>query len=66
MSKQKKCNFNDRARSLAEREVGCPLDHCECGTHDADNELHLCPPPLDDAQQAARNAELAAGWDQNP
>lgn len=28
-----RCNWNQRARSLAEREVGCPLDHCARGHH---------------------------------
>jgi hypothetical protein len=28
-----RCEFNERARSLAEREVGCPLDHCPAGHH---------------------------------
>mgnify|MGYP000996471985 CR=1 FL=1 len=28
-----KCNFMQRARSLAEREMGCPLDHCPNGHH---------------------------------
>lgn len=37
-----KCNFDDRAMSFAAREMGCPLDHCECGTHDADCIEHQC------------------------
>jgi len=28
-----RCRFNERARSLAEREAGCPLDHCANGHH---------------------------------
>lgn len=28
-----KCNFMERARSFAEREVGCPLTHCVRGHH---------------------------------
>lgn len=43
-----KCNFSRRAKSLAEREVGCPLDHCMCGTHDAENKAHECKIPEDD------------------
>jgi len=31
--KAKKCDYMQRAMSWQEREVGCPLDHCCCGTH---------------------------------
>lgn len=44
----KKCNHSQRAESPFEIEVGCPLDHCLCGTHDADNEHHECKPTEDD------------------
>jgi hypothetical protein len=40
---EKPCNFSNRPMSFAAREVGCPLDHCMCGTHDVDNERHVCP-----------------------
>jgi len=34
--KVKKCRYMEQARTWQEREVGCPLDHCQCGTHDVD------------------------------
>ena len=37
-----KCNFMRRATSFAAREMGCPLDHCACGTHDVENADHEC------------------------
>lgn len=40
MLENKKCDYMKRAKSFAEREVGCPLDHCPCGTHNVD---HDCP-----------------------
>ena len=48
-----------------EREVGCPLDHCACGTHDVNNKEHECKeePEFDEDIAAA---ERAAGWDPNP
>ncbi len=60
----KKCNFNQRVRSFAEREAGCPLDHCECGTHDTANEQHECV--IDEYEPDIHEAELRAGWDSNP
>lgn len=56
-----KCNFAERARMSAEREGGCPLDHCACGTHDPN---HVCERDEIDEEVAA--AERAAGWDPNP
>lgn len=38
-----RCNFNRRARSLAEQEVGCPLTHCRNGHHVPDNSTEPCP-----------------------
>jgi len=50
MDLTRKCNFMERAFTLAEREFGCPLDHCACGTHDVENKEHECeidePPDL--------------------
>lgn len=43
-----RCEYSRRARSFAAREVGCPLDHCSCGTHDSENGRHICPPNGDD------------------
>jgi hypothetical protein len=40
-SSKKKCSL--AYSSQAAREVGCPLDHCQCGTHDSRNEEHSCP-----------------------
>jgi hypothetical protein len=40
----RKCTFTQITRSFAEREMGCPLDHCSCGTHDVDEKYHKCPP----------------------
>jgi hypothetical protein len=64
-TKATKCNFSNRARSFAEMEVGCPLDHCECGTHDVDNEHHVCPGEVERCEDIEA-AERAAGWDPNP
>lgn len=64
MKKVPKCNYMQHANSLAEREVGCPLDHCACGTHDAQNELHECEEPGN--EEDIRALELAAGWDPTP
>ena len=36
-----KCSY--KPQSFAAREVGCPLDHCECGTHDVEQKDHTCP-----------------------
>ena len=36
----RKCCFTPK--TFAESEVGCPLDHCECGTHDVSQEFHDC------------------------
>jgi hypothetical protein len=35
-----KCTF--KPRDSFESEVGCPLDHCSCGTHDSENKFHDC------------------------
>lgn len=59
---QKKCNFMSRARSFAALEVGCPLDHCACNTHDVDHECYEHDDHDDDVREAERNA----GWDPNP
>ena len=61
----KKCNYQRLATTWQELEVGCPLDHCACGTHDAHNEEHECveEPEFDEDVAAA---ERAAGWDPNP
>ena len=37
-----KCNYHRIAKSWQAREVGCPLDHCACGTHDVDEQEHKC------------------------
>lgn len=42
-----RCRFFQYARTLAAREAGCPLDHCCCGTHDAEELLHGCRVELD-------------------
>ena len=42
-----RCTYERRAQSLAEREAGCPLDHCRCGTHDVEEAAHRCPPEPD-------------------
>ena len=61
----KKCRYMEQARNWQEREVGCPLDHCQCGTHDVDNLHHTCKEePEYDPEILA--AERAAGWDPNP
>lgn len=61
----KKCTYHLKAKTLAAREAGCPLDHCACHTHDAKNERHGCH--FDDAQnEMIRDLERAAGWDPNP
>lgn len=63
----KKCNYMNRVRSFAEREAGCPLDHCSCGTHDANNEEHGCPEDdYSGHDDEVRDAERRAGWDPNP
>lgn len=56
-----KCTFNQRSMTFAAREAGCPLDHCECGTHDVE---HKCVFPEYDEEVAA--AERAAGWSSQP
>jgi hypothetical protein len=43
-----KCAY--RPRSFAAREVGCPLGHCECGTHDVEHDCDVLP---DDEPTAA-------------
>jgi hypothetical protein len=43
-----RCDYSRRARTPAAREVGCPLDHCSCGTHDAESRDHTCPTYGDD------------------
>lgn len=45
---QDKCNYTKHNRSFAARELGCPLDHCMCGTHDVDNHHHTCSNLQDD------------------
>ncbi len=49
--RSKKCRLGDRNSNLGHGEVHCELDHCECGTHDTDNEEHKCednfPGPYD-------------------
>jgi hypothetical protein len=35
-----RCTF--KPRDVFEAEVGCPGDHCACGTHDSKNEFHDC------------------------
>lgn len=52
------------------RHQECPLDHCQCGTHDVDHkcdipELNMSPEQLE-MQQQVQDAERAAGWDPNP
>lgn len=65
MMKLSKCNYMNRAKIWQEREVGCPLDHCACGTHNIENKEHECEEESDiDPEIAA--AELSAGWDPNP
>jgi len=59
--KSQKCKYMKQATTWQEREVGCPLDHCQCGTHDPH---HDCEPDQEDEEIKA--AELAAGWDPNP
>ena len=54
----------DGTITYQEREVGCPLDHCQCGTHDVDNLYHKCEVPDYDPEIEA--AERAAGWDPEP
>ena len=59
-----KYNYKQRARILAEREVGCPLTHCACGTHDVDNLKHNCEDVFNlDAEISA--VERSAGWNFN-
>lgn len=60
-----KCNYMRRALTFAAREAGCPLDHCACGTHDAENEEHNCKEPVEYDEEIVA-AERAAGWDPNP
>lgn len=64
----KPCDFDRRARSPAAREAGCPLDHCACGTHDAELEQHECvsQDKPDDLEHRIRAAERAAGWSDEP
>lgn len=64
----KPCDFDRRARSLAAREAGCPLDHCACGTHDARLEEHECvsQDEPDDLEYQIREAERCAGWSYEP
>lgn len=59
----KKCDVS--RWSWQQREVGCPLDHCVCGTHDVENKHHECMFP-DDEDEDIRHAEMLAGWDPNP
>ncbi len=70
-----RCDYTRRARTEAEREAGCPLDHCPSGGHHIDRERYwrdgLCPecesegPSVDlDAEIAA--VERSAGWDPGP
>jgi hypothetical protein len=76
----RKCNFMQQARGF-QREVGCPLDHCSCGTHDTTQSHHKCPPEPHECsgdfgrchacqeqerKDEIRAAELAAGWDPSP
>ncbi len=67
------CHYNELASSgrLGDRnaamEVGCPLDHCGCGTHDVEGEYHECKEPeYDELAEEIRHAEMMAGWDPNP
>lgn len=60
-----KCRYNETATSFAAREVGCPLDHCMCGTHDSGENRHKCKVPTERDEEIAE-AERAAGWDPNP
>lgn len=43
----------------------CALDHCICGTHDANNEEHICK-ETNDLDEEIIEAERHAGWDPNP
>lgn len=52
--KIKRCNFNQRPMSFAASEAGCPLDHCPCGTHDAEGEHHTCVEPSDEDEDPIR------------
>lgn len=58
---REKCTFMKNAMTLAAREAGCPLDHCECGTHDIE---HKCVFTEHDEEVAA--AERASGWSRQP
>lgn len=60
-----KCLFPYNAQQFA-REVGCPLDHCACGTHDANNEFHTCEVIEEEFDLEVAAAERAAGWDSCP
>jgi hypothetical protein len=55
-----RCNYQARVTTWQERDVGCPLDHCACGTHDVNNEHHDCNTTEYDDEVTA--AEHAAGW----
>ena len=46
--KPKKCAASETAKTFAAREVGCQLEHCECGTHDVEEDHHVCPRHIDD------------------
>lgn len=56
----KKCDFMRRAKSQAEREAGCPLDHCECGTHNPD---HDCGFDEEWRRERAMQAGMGLGVD---
>jgi hypothetical protein len=62
----KKCNYMQTVKTWQEREVGCPLDHCLCGTHDVYNVKHECVEDMNDLDEDIRTVERAAGWDSNP
>ena len=55
-----KCCFSLNAKTFAAREAGCPLDHCECGTHDAMNDYHKCKKPQHMTQEELDWAECDA------
>ena len=59
----KKCDTS--GWSAVQQEVGCPLDHCMCGTHDAENTEHVCQLPDEDEAEIAM-LERAAGWSAKP